>query len=64
MPLLALARVPQMPEPLMRGDEALHAAAAPAIGREWPARQHQLEGDQKMIGNLEIVNVASVMKRN
>jgi hypothetical protein len=48
----------------MCGHEALHVAPPCAVGRERTAGQHHLEDMEKLIRDLIISLVASVMKRN
>src|SRR4051794_6920581 len=56
--------MPQMPEPLMRGNEALHVAPSGAVRRQRPARQHHLQNVQQLLGHLEIRLVAGMVERD
>ncbi len=62
--LLFDRRMPQVPEALMRGDEALDAAAAVAVGVGWAPGQHDLENAQQVLGNLKIRGVAGMVERD
>jgi hypothetical protein len=55
-------RMAKVPKPLVGGDQAFHAAAAPEIGRGGPSREHELKGAEKCISNLEVTNVAGVVE--
>ncbi len=61
-PLFLNVGVTEMPEPLMSGHKVFHAAAAADIGREGSPGQHQLQRAQQILSNLEIGEVARMMK--
>jgi hypothetical protein len=52
----------EVPKPLVGCDQTFHAAAAAKIGRGRPTREHKFQRAQKRIRNLEIADVARVMK--
>jgi hypothetical protein len=56
--------VAQMPEPLVRRDQALHVAPPGAVRRQWPAGQHHLQDVQQLLADFKIALIAGVMKRD
>ena len=54
--------MPQVPEPLVRGDQAFHVASTRAVRRQRPTRQHHFQDVQKLLGDLEVALVAGVME--
>lgn len=57
-------RMPQMPQPLMRGDQTFHIPASRPIRRERTARQHHLKNMKQLFGYLEIRLIARMMEGN
>ena len=51
-----------MPEPLMRGDQALDALATVQILRNRASRKHILKNTKELFGNLIIGLIAGMMK--
>jgi len=56
--------VAQVPEPLMRGDKAFHVAPAIAVAGEGAAHRHHFQDAQKMLGDIQVIGVAGLMKRD
>lgn len=56
------AGVAQVPEALMRRDQALDAAAAVAVLAALPPRGHQLQGRQQQSRDIQVSEVAGMMK--
>ena len=52
----------QVPQALVRRDQAFHVAPAVAVRGQRAARQHHLQDVQKLLGDFEVGLVASVME--
>lgn len=56
--------VPQVPEPLVRRHQPFHAAPALLVRGRGPARKHQFEHPQQLLGDLQIRLIAGLVKGN
>jgi hypothetical protein len=56
------SRLPQVPQTLMRSDQAFHVPPPRAAWREGPTRQHHFQNVQQLLGDLEISLIARMME--
>jgi hypothetical protein len=54
--------MPQVPEPLMCGDQA--ASVVAPIWDCWPACHHHFEDGQQLLGHFEVALIAGVVESN
>jgi len=56
--------VADVPQALVRRDQAFYVAAAVGVRLDRPPRQHQFEDAQHLPGDLDIVDVARMVERD
>ena len=52
----------KVPESLMRGDQGIRIAASIAGWRQWRPCQHDPEGVQQLLRNLEVALIAGLVE--